>query len=236
ELALSRGSHDAARDGVLDLAADLVERLPDLEVDRRRALAAGQGHSGRIGGFPRALLRNSVDPSRAPARGARHLAVDRDGALDDYGGLPDVCLAAAVEVLALLLGEEEAPENLLGRGGAGRKSEQESYEKKPSCNSDAVLSGSGLGSHFLAQAGLTPLTEIRSTWHSARRRGCTVVAPGAAPRSIRVTVHFRTDTCALMPACRSARKFKRSPSCSSSMTNFNRLTTKSAALVATSPG
>src|SRR5438552_18117716 len=157
-----RSRDSAACGGISDLATDLVERLPDLEADRRRALAAGQGHPGRIGRFPRALPWNPVDPGRAPARGARHLAVDRDGALDDHGGLLDVGLAAAVQVLALLLGEEEAPENLLGRGGAGRKSEQESYEKKPSCNSDAVLSG--LGSHFLAQAGLTPLTEIRSTW------------------------------------------------------------------------
>src|SRR5439155_1737045 len=128
-LALSRRSHDAACDGVLDFAADLVERLPDLEVDRRRALAAGQG-----------------------------------------------------------------------------------------------------------QAGLSTLTEIKSTWHSARRRGCSVVAPGVAPRSTRLTTQLRTDTCALMPACRSARKFSRSPSWSSSMSSFNLLTTKSAALVGTSPG
>jgi len=129
-LALSRRSHDAACDGVLDFAADLVERLPDLEVDRRRALAAGQGHSGRIGRLSRALLWNSVDPGRAPAGGARHLAVDRDGALDDYSGLPDVCLAAAVEILALLLGKEEAPEILLGRDLPRRDSEQKRRGEK----------------------------------------------------------------------------------------------------------
>src|SRR5216117_3020448 len=104
--------------GIPDLAADLVEGLPDLEADRRRALAAGQGHPGRIARFPRVVLWNPVDPSGAPARGARHLAVDRDEALDDHGGLLDVGLAAAVEVLALLLRKEKAPENFLGRGGA----------------------------------------------------------------------------------------------------------------------
>src|SRR5207302_1319187 len=75
---LGRSRDSAACGGISDLAADLVERLPDLEGDRRRALAAGQGHPGRIEGFPRALLWNSVDPGRAPARGAAHLAVDRD--------------------------------------------------------------------------------------------------------------------------------------------------------------
>src|SRR5216117_162673 len=118
-LALSRRSLDTpACDGISDLAADLVERLPDLEAHTRRALAAGQGHSGRIERFPRAFLRNPVDPGRAPARGARHLAVDRDGALDDDRSLLDIGLAATVEILALLLRKEEAPENFLTRGGA----------------------------------------------------------------------------------------------------------------------
>src|SRR6266581_1724777 len=129
-LALSRRSLDTpARHGVSDLASDLVERLPDLEADRRRALAARQGHPGRIEGFPRAFLWHPVDPGRAPARGARHLAVDCDGALDDDRSLLDIGLAAAVEILALLLRKEEAPENFLGRGGGCPEQEQECDRK-----------------------------------------------------------------------------------------------------------
>src|SRR4029077_2445273 len=192
-LAFSGRGHDApAGDRVSDLAADPVERLPDLEVDRRRALAGGQGHSGRVGRFLHALLWNSVDPGRAPARGARHLTVDRDGALDDDRSFLDVGLAAAVEVLALLLGEEEAPEILLGGDLPGRDSEQ----KRPGDKAPRrfhVPTVEVFASHARAQAGLTPRTETRSTWHSARRRGWSVVAPGAAPRSIRVTVQLRTD-------------------------------------------
>src|SRR5438477_13122797 len=96
-----RSRDSAACGGIPDLAADLVERLPDLEGDRRRALAAGQGHSGRIEGITRALLWNPVDPGRAPARGARHLAVDRDAALDADRVLLADGLAAPDQALAL---------------------------------------------------------------------------------------------------------------------------------------
>src|SRR5258706_581560 len=96
----------------------------------KRALAGGQGHSGGIDGFSRALLWNPVDPGRAPARRARNLAVDRDGALDDHRSFLDVGLATAVEVLALLLGKEEASENFLARDGGRRQCQQACYEKK----------------------------------------------------------------------------------------------------------
>jgi hypothetical protein len=60
------------------------------------------------------------------------LAVDRDRALDDNRGFLDVGLAAAVEVLALLLREEEAPEILLGGDLPRRGSEQKCHREKAS--------------------------------------------------------------------------------------------------------
>src|SRR5258708_36193611 len=93
-------------------------------------------------------------------------------------------LAAAVEVLALLLGKEQATEILLGRDLPRRDSEHKRPSEKASRKFHVLLSDNGFASRAPAQAGLSPFIETRSSWHSARRRGCSGVGPGAAPRPI----------------------------------------------------
>src|SRR5215471_2110779 len=221
-IAHGRSGHVPVLRGILELSSGSVEALADLEVDRRFAFSAWHGHSRGVRRFSRGLLRDAVDPNGVLAVRARHLTVDRDEAVGRDRRFLDVGLAAAVEVLPLLGREEQSSEIVHGDGGIDPACHEQGTRQKR-CQAP--------GRH----EGLIPLTETRSTWQSARSRGRMLVPPGAAPRSSRVTLHWRTDTYALLAACRSLRKSRRSFSCSRSMSSLIRLTTKSAPLAGTTP-